>query len=143
MTTSPRVIPMNRMPIVSPIATRRADEGLDRGVLALPIRNFSPPRKKARKKRQSPRDRKKPSRSRYQNMCPLEEAAVDTEKHPQSTSNPRAELNISVAKNMRKRELATSAAPGNQNPEINKRPRSSSSQGRKMAVRLIRAWGRI
>ena len=76
-------------------------------------------------------------------MCPPEEAAVDTEKHPQSMSKPRAELKISVAKKTRKRELAISTAPGSQNPKINKRPRSNSSQGRKMEAMLMSGSGRI
>jgi len=76
-------------------------------------------------------------------MCPPEEAVVDTEKHPQSMSKPRAALKISVAKKTRKRELAISTAPGSQNPEINKRPRSSSSQGRKMEAMLMSVSGRI
>jgi len=76
-------------------------------------------------------------------MCPPEEVPADTEKHPQSMSKPLAELNISVAKKMRKRELQISTAPGNQNPKINKRPRGNSSQGRKMEAMLMSGSGRI
>ena len=76
-------------------------------------------------------------------MYPPEEDAVETEKHPQSMSRPRAELKISVAKKTRKRELAISTAPGSQNPKINKRPRSNSSQGRKMEAMLMSGSGRI
>ncbi len=75
-------------------------------------------------------------------MCPPEEVAEDTEKHPQSMSRPRTELKTSEPKNTRKRALQISTAPGNQKPKINKRPRSNSSQGRMTEVRLMRVSGR-
>ena len=76
-------------------------------------------------------------------MYPPEEDAVETEKHPQSMSKPRAALKISVAKKTKKRELAISTAPGSQNAKINERPRSNSNHGRKMEAMLMSGSGRI
>jgi len=65
------------------------------------------------------------------------------EKHPQLISSPRALLYMSAQKNMIKRTLPIKTEPGSHTPIIRRKPVISSSQGKKMADKLISSSGRI